>query len=155
VLNVRRGDYTKAVNQQTLGLASAAYYARALRLLRRLGVSGPVFVVSDELDLAMAELADIPDLQPIAPPAGTDLIEIVLAMSRAHAMVMANSTFSWWAAWLGDRPDRPVIAPRPWFNTLRLSERDLLLPHWVSLEARDVTGEPGATDLAVAAGESA
>jgi hypothetical protein len=62
----------------------------------------------------------------------------MVAMSRAHALVMGNSTFSWWAGWLGDRPDRPVFAPRPWVAAQDGVERDLLPPHWLTLDARDL-----------------
>jgi hypothetical protein len=139
VLNVRRGDYKSPEVRGSHGLASAAYYARGLDLVRRLGAEGPVYVVSDEIDVAMSELAGLGDLCAIDPPPGTDHLETILAMSRAGAIVMANSTFSWWAAWIGDRPGRPVVAPRPFFNALGKSARDLLMPHWIALESRDLT----------------
>jgi hypothetical protein len=134
ILNLRRGDYRQPDLQLVHGLATRAYYERGLGLLRAQGYNGPVFVFSDEVDVAMDELSGIdPQLEPIDPPPGTHPLEILLAMSRADSMVMANSSFSWWAAWLGDRPDRLVIGPRPWFTDTRIDDRDLLLPGWLTL----------------------
>lgn len=147
ILNVRRGDYRDPALAEYHGIATRDYYARGLDLVRRLGVEGPVYVASDELDAVMEELAGLADLRPIAPPKGTDVLEVIIAMSRADAIVMGNSAFSWWAAWLGDRPGRPVIGPRPWFASPKIDSRDLLLPHWITLDARQFAEGP-ATDTA-------
>ena len=98
VLNVRRGDYRQPELQRTHGLATRSYYERALRMLRAQGFTGPAFVFSDETDVAMDELKGIdPWLEPIDPPTGTHPLEILLAMSKADAITMGNSSFSWWA----------------------------------------------------------
>jgi hypothetical protein len=54
-------------------------------------------------------------------------------MSDASHLIIGNSTFSWWAAFLRDRPGRTVIAPRPWIDYKRFNERDLLPPDWITL----------------------
>jgi hypothetical protein len=138
VLNVRRGDYRDPDLQRVHGLATRSYYERALRMLRAQGFGGPALVVSDEIDIALEELDGIDaQLEPLEAPPGTHPLEIMLTMSGADAMVMGNSSFSWWAAWLGHREDRPVIGPRPWFADPALNERDLLLPGWLTLASRD------------------
>lgn len=133
-LNVRRGDYVLPEQQRIQGLATRDYYARALHHLRRMGFDGKVYVASDSLDLALAELAALGEVVPIDPPAGTNPFEVLLLLSRADALVAANSTFSWWAGFLGERPDTVVIAPRPWLTRSDISTRDLLPKNWLTLD---------------------
>ena len=134
VLNVRRGDYLVAKNYSHHGIASASYYYRALELIQRLGLDGPIYVASDSIDVAMEELASIDNLLPLVPPPGVNPLEVLLLLSRSDAFVAANSTFSWWAAFLGERPGQIVIAPRPWFSSFGLDTRDLLPPSWLTLD---------------------
>jgi hypothetical protein len=133
VLNVRRGDYLMPANQRLIGLATRDYYAEALAVLRASGIDGTVYVASDSLEDAMRELKGLGDLSPIEVPAGTDPFETLVLLSRADAFVAANSSFSWWAAYLGTRPGRPVIAPRPWFTDSEVDDRDLLPGSWLTL----------------------
>jgi hypothetical protein len=133
VLHLRRTDYLDPEVRAFHGVATRAYYARALRHLRALGMSGEVYVMSDALEASMAELEGLAELTPIDPPRGTNPIESLLVLARADALVAGNSSFSWWGGVLGERPDRPVIAPRPWFSA-PVDTRDLLLPAWLTLD---------------------
>lgn len=134
VLNLRRGDYVLPEQQRVQGLAMREYYARSLTHLRRMGFDGTVFVASDSLDVALAELDGLADLVPIDPPVGTNYVEVLLVLSRADAFVAANSTFSWWAGFLGERPGHVVIAPRPWLTQSDIDTRDLLPKNWLTLD---------------------
>lgn len=137
VLNLRRGDYLHPTHNSVHGVIGPTYYRQALSILRRLGYDGNIYVASDSLDIAMAELAGLPGLLPINPPSHTDPIEVLVLLSRADAFVAANSTFSWWAAYLGEQRGRTVIAPRPWYAVPTLPTHDLLPPTWLTL------GDPG------------
>lgn len=136
VLHVRRGDYLHPGAQGYHGLAGARFYRDALSVLRGMGFDGPVLLFSDDLAAAERELDGLGDLRPQRHP-GLDAVDEMLLMSRAPAFVTANSSFSWWAAWLGDRPGRPVVSPRPWFDDAANDARDLLPHHWLTLDRRD------------------
>ena len=57
--------------------------------------------------------------------------ELRLMMSCKH-FIIANSTFSWWGAWLSNNPNKYVIAPTPWFNTF--TKQYSLCPNWIHLK---------------------
>lgn len=133
-LNVRRGDYMEPRQRGIQGLAKRGYYERSLRHLRRLGLDGPVFVASDSLEDVLVELKGIADFVPIAPPSEANPLEVMLLLARADGLVAANSSFSWWAGFLGDRPDHVVVAPRPWFTRSDFDTRDLLPRSWLTLD---------------------
>jgi hypothetical protein len=131
-VHVRRGNYTTLPG---MGLAGNDYYQQAIDLLRAVSGSMPLVVFSDDLASAreLAVFCRAEDLHFIESPPDGRPIETILAMSLCHHIVTANSSFSWWAAWLGDRPGRRVICPRPWLNDTSFDERDLLPAHWLTL----------------------
>ncbi|MFN9388250.1 MAG: alpha-1,2-fucosyltransferase, partial [Betaproteobacteria bacterium] len=53
-------------------------------------------------------------------------------MSMCKHQIIANSSFSWWGAWLNEDPDKIVIAPRHWFSN-GMDDRDLTPPQWIRL----------------------
>ena len=133
-LHVRRGDYTLPEQQKKQGLATPAYYQRSLAYLRRLGLDGPVHLATDSPDAVREEFEGMGDFLPIDPPPGSNPLEVVLILSRLDGLVIANSSFSWWAGFIGERPGRVVIAPRPWFTQTNFDTRDLLPPDWLTVD---------------------
>lgn len=134
-VHVRRGDYLRVGARDYHGVAGHRFYRAAIDTLRRMGYAGPVYLFSDDLVMARREFADLKFIEPhsLQP---LEALDEMLLMSRAAALVTANSSFSWWAGWLGDRPNRPVIAPRPWFDDPAIDTRDLVPPHWLTLDRR-------------------
>ena len=135
-LHVRRGDYLTLAS--TYGHVAPDYYRRALSHIRTLGNDGPVLLYSDDPYGAAAFLAGVVDFdEVVVPPADSISLDSLVAMSGSAALIIANSTYSWWAAFVGDAPQRPVIAPRPMWASKNLPEpRDALLPNWMTLDAR-------------------
>ena len=128
-VHVRRGDYAKV---SEFGLLGPAYYEAAIERVREHGVTGPIWLFSDEPDIARSALGRYADeASAVTSPDGP--ATEVLAMSYAAGNVIANSTFSWWGAWMGE-PDRPVIAPEPWFTAGPRVE-GLIPPQWTTLPA--------------------
>ena len=134
-VHVRRGDYQN--NRRALefhGLAGFDFYDRALRLVKRLDGEHPVVLFSDDLAQSTALMGEISaDFLPLKAPPDASPLEVMVLMSLATSAVIANSSFSWWAAWLNDNITKTVIAPRPWFNDTHLIERDLLPSHWITV----------------------
>lgn len=130
-VHVRRGDYVKL--REVYEIPGARYYQRAVALLKQVTGINQVVVFSDEtvlakkLGLGASEYLGPADL----PHPGDNL----LLMSEASGFAAANSSFSWWAAFLAEPKNRLNIFPRPWFSGDRHSTRDLLEPSWLTLGA--------------------
>jgi hypothetical protein len=134
-LHVRRGDYLTLAS--TYGHVSPDYYARGLAILRRMEHEGPVWLFSDEPAGARGFLEGVHVDRLIEPPGETTSLDSMVAMSGTRALVIANSTYSWWAAFLRQEEGRPVVAPRPMWATSSVPEpRDALLPGWVTVDSR-------------------
>lgn len=133
-VHLRRGDY--ASSSQTLavhGLCGMDYYERAARLMRRCVPGCRFHVFSDDLEAAREMFSGWSDATVMEPRSQE---EDLLLMSRCQHHIIANSSFSWWAAWLDDRPESIVVAPRNWFarpRLLRTHVLDLFPAHWVLL----------------------
>ena len=112
VVHIRRGDYK---NEDTFGLLGREYYRHAFSLLDSLGSSKNVWLFSDEPDLAVnvLQLDDTMNLR-VIPEMGINSGQLLEIMKLGSAYVIANSTFSWWAAFLSDADK--VVAPKSWFK---------------------------------------
>ena len=58
-------------------------------------------------------------------------IEDLYLMSQCRHNIIANSSFSWWGAWLNDHPDKTVIAPKKWFHKGPKDTFDLYPDSWI------------------------
>lgn len=130
-LHVRRGDYVAA---GPYGACPPDYYRRAVDLLaNRSAAALTCFVFSNDPDWARDNLdlgqeTVIVDLNTEA----TGHFDMHLQSLCTHN-VIANSTFSWWAAWLNDNPAKTVIAPRRWFAEGKPDNPDICPPDWIRL----------------------
>ena len=130
-IHVRRGDY---VGNAGIGTLSVSYYEAAAKALRSRGaIWDAVWIFSDDSALVENEFAGFLDgkerLVFVKPPSETHDFESLLLLSRSSYMVIANSTFSWWAATLGN-PDKDVACPSKWFAHIE-DPLDLYPQSWI------------------------
>lgn len=121
-LHVRRGDYVQLA--ETLGVCGLGYYHAAMRQMReRLG--NPVFYVfSDDIPWTREAFAGESDCRFVEEPWGNSACDMMLMATCRHHII-ANSTYSWWGAWLDPNPDKTVIAPARWLTS---GERTDIVP---------------------------
>jgi hypothetical protein len=134
-VHVRRGDYVtgKAAGKMA-GSCTPGYYARAVALMARLVPGATFFVFSDEPEEAGRMLA-FADPVVVAGP-GDRPAEDMALMAACRHHIIANSSFSWWGAWLDPSPKKTVIAPRLWFAPAYLRKTytfDLYDPDWIAV----------------------
>ena len=133
-LHVRRGDYLHPETREVHGIVGSDYYQQALRIVCATHGDMEIKVFSDDVESARKLLANFDrPMQFIQPSPDSSPLENVLLLSKSNAIVAANSAFSWWAAWLGHRPDRTVVVPKRWFITKPFVEKDLFLPTWIAI----------------------
>lgn len=135
-VHIRQGDYLDPVVAEKHGNVTGDYVERALGTLEALGHGGRVVLFSDRPETAKALSPRFADALVVEPPSDSHPIESINLMAIAPALVTSNSSFSWWGGFLGERPGRTVICPRPWFGALRNDTRDLLMPGWLTVERR-------------------
>ena len=132
-LHIRRGDYvSNAAAASVHGTCDLGYYERAVAYLREAtGVDPVLFVFSDDLDWVASNLRLPYQMHLIRDnDAFTNYEDLRLMMACRHHIV-ANSSFSWWGAWLDGRPDSITIAPARWFAGDTPDARDLVPQRWV------------------------
>jgi hypothetical protein len=105
-LHLRRKDYEHRL--------SAAYYAAALEIVRAKVRQPSLFVFGDDLDWARRELRLPADAQFVDHNGEARNYEDLWLMTQCRHAIIANSSFSWWGAWLNDAPGRTVVAPAVW-----------------------------------------
>jgi hypothetical protein len=126
-IHIRRGDYRVA--SKVFGLLGKRYYQLAIQRMKDLQPNREFWVFSDEPDSALQILSTDTGVKfrVIRPPLGSDPAETLLLMSMCSGHIVANSSFSWWGAFLGS--GGPVIAPDEWFLGSPEPE-DLIPPYW-------------------------
>ena len=137
-VHVRRGDFvSNPVTAAHHGIPSLGYYRRAMDYVAS-RVADPVFYVfSDDHDWVRDNLRHAAPLVPMTVNGPERGFRDIQLMSACKHYILANSSFSWWGAWMNASSDRIVIAPTPWFLDKGLDTRDLLPPDWIVMPAHD------------------
>ena len=138
-LHIRRGDYVADLKENKIhGVLSLDYYYRCIEKLTRI-VRNPYFIVfSDEPQWAISNLSlsyPITFVEHDSNELSRDIEDLRL-MSQCKHHIIANSSFSWWGAWLNPRNAKMVIAPKQWFTKeglMSMRVDDLLPNSWIVL----------------------
>lgn len=132
-IHIRRGDYV--VNEKVrreFGPCPVDYYRRAMAKLSETVINPTYVVFSDDIAWVKGNLPLPADTLYVS---GDDIsaVEDLMLMSQCTHHIIANSTFSWWGAWLNQNPSKQVVAPTPWLDNGHIKEADLLPPEWLQL----------------------
>ena len=124
-LHVRRGDYITSNGYHPV--QSIEYYQKAIE---KIGKYDYIFVFSDDIQWCKDNLKFN---NMIFMDGFTDVEDLYL-MSMCKHNIIANSSFSWWGAWLNSNPNKIVIAPNKWFgDRANLNESDIIPINWIRL----------------------
>ncbi len=111
------------------------YYREAIRRVRE-KVENPVFFVfSDDPDYAREMLGDLGEAVYVTHNTGAESYRDMQLMSRCRHHIIANSTFSWWGAWLDPWPGKTVCAPARWLQgDDRVTAGQILPADWIKID---------------------
>ena len=128
-LHVRRGDSTIPVEGKVV--LQKEYYANAIALIKERFVDPTFFVFSDDIPFVKQNLGLDPGTVFVDHNGTFAAHEDLRLMSCCQHHIIANSTFSWWGAWLNPRADKVVIAPRRWFLGIDNYHPNLFARDWI------------------------
>jgi len=127
-VHVRRGDYQS--EKLFKNICNADYYKRALYLIDRIVKDAKIYVFSNDIKWCKDVFSDYNVNYVENNVKNNSYIDMHL-MSLCKHHIVANSTFSWWGAWLGEYENTYVIAPQRWHNG-KMSE-DIIPKRWIRI----------------------
>lgn len=129
-LHIRRGDY---VNNALYASCSIIYYQLALEHIAKQFPDITVYVFSDDPAWVKDNLkTSFPTSYMTHNGPAKDYLDLVL-MSHCRHHIIANSSFSWWGAWLGKHENGIVIAPKTWYNDSSFQAGHILPSSWIAM----------------------
>jgi hypothetical protein len=135
-LHVRRGD--SMIPREGRVVLPMKYYSDVISIIKERVVDPVFFVFSDDMAFVKQTLPRDGKMVFVEHNDDFNAQEDLRLMSSCHHHIIANSTFSWWGAWLSARPDKIVIAPKHWYNAEDTCYPDLLPPSWILADVATV-----------------
>lgn len=136
-IHIRRGDYINDLTtQQYHGNCSVEYYLEAIALVATKVNDMKLFFFSDDSEWVKEQFESLPYPKIFVDHnAGESSWKDMLLMCSCKHNIIANSSFSWWAAWLNTNPQKMVVAPKKWFvkSEADMNTSDLIPPQWIRL----------------------
>jgi hypothetical protein len=134
-IHIRRGDYiTNTIVRDKFGVCELDYYRRSIDYMSS-RLDNPLFVVfSDDFEWVRNNFKMGGNFKYATHNVGIRDFEDLRLMSLCKHNIIANSTFSWWAAWLNPNPHKIVVCPSPAFDKLNISDDDFYPCEWVRLQ---------------------
>ena len=131
-MHVRRGDYVTNKKNAYIGACSLDYYRAAITKINSM-VDKPIFYVfSDDFNWAKNNLILDSKSVFISHNTGKESYNDMRLMSLCKHHIIANSSFSWWGAWLNQNAEKIVIAPKYWFAG-DMNDIDLVPSNWLKM----------------------
>jgi len=133
-LHIRRGDYLAKGFNKVYAFCDEKYYHDAIEFFSNRIKNPTFYIFSNELDWVRSNLKIFDEVDVVfvdnSTQVNANLLDMYL-MSLCKHNIIANSTFSWWGAWLNRNTEKIVIAPEHWYNgDLNKTTIDLIPPTW-------------------------
>ena len=134
-LHIRRGDYvSNSEYNATHGTCSLSYYKTAVSyLLKNIGKNFTIFAFSDDPEWVYSNLKLPVDIRFVNNNSSEYSYEDLRLMSECNHNIIANSSFSWWGAWLNTNNKKIVIAPSKWYANQHIKNVDIIPPNWIKI----------------------
>jgi len=133
-LHVRRTHYVPSPPQKEIhGTCPPEYIFSAIQYIREKVANPAFFIFSDDIQWCRDNLQLTEETRFIDFNTGRNSFRDMHLMSLCKHNIIANSSFSWWAAWLNGNKDKTVIAPRRWFLDKSVNTQDLPPESWIRI----------------------
>jgi hypothetical protein len=134
-LHIRRGDYiSNSAYNSIHGTCSLNYYTNAVNyLIDKIGVNFKVFAFSDDPEWVSSNLKLPVDICFVKNNSSEYNYEDLRLMSECNHNIIANSSFSWWGAWLNTNHNKTVITPSKWYADKSTKNADITPSNWVKI----------------------
>ena len=130
-IHVRRGDY---VGNKAHEVVTKDYYNQCIAEISKIKDIGEIYVFSDDIEWCRNNLSfDFPTVFVDDSYSGVAGEGHMYLMSRCKYFIIANSSFSWWGAWLSLFEDKIVICPKQWFPDASIDTSDLIPGEWIRI----------------------
>lgn len=131
-VHIRRGDYVASASTNAFhGVCSLDYYHQGLRIVSEGLLNPHCYVFSDDPEWVRAHFTATLPMSVVDIHGPDKAHEDLRLMAACKHFVIANSSLSWWGAWLGSYPGKRVVAPKQWFQSSVQDARDLIPSDWV------------------------
>jgi hypothetical protein len=131
-LHIRRGDYiSNPTTNSVHGVCSLRYYQECVQVLNEKVGDVSLFVFSDDPVWVKENLSYKYSMIFVNHNGVEHAFEDMHLMSLCQHNIIANSSFSWWGAWLNNNPHKVVLAPKHWFRKEDIDTKDLIPDNWI------------------------
>ena len=135
-IHIRRGDYANDLTTKDyFGIFGPEYYQKAMKIIAEKVKNPHLFVFSDDHDWVKKNIV-LPYPTTYVDHNNADKnYEDLRLMSGCKHFIIANSSFSWWGAWLSQNPNKLVVGPKKWFNNVKKSVKtdDIMPDDWIKI----------------------
>lgn len=131
-IHIRRGDYTNNLTKEVHGTLDLSYYKKAIQFFKT-NIPSPKFYIFSDDTISAAQGLQSKEVNVLSGEVSSNHFEDLFLMSQCRHNIIANSSFSWWGAWLNNNPDKIVVAPKNWFNQGPKDTQDLIPESWTVL----------------------
>jgi hypothetical protein len=128
-VHIRRGDYLKAETMAFHGILPTSYYQQAVTIIDKKVLNSHYFVFSDDPEWCESNLPFLEDRVTIVKN-NSNVWEDMYLMSICKHHIIANSSYSWWGAWLNKNTNKIVVAPSKWFAN---EPTDIVPEGWIKI----------------------
>jgi len=133
-VHIRRGDYVHVAKTNTLhGICSMEYYMQAINLMVDKIDNPSFFFFSDDMDWVKENISIAATTYFVDANDDAHNYEDMRLMSHCKHHIIANSSFSWWGAWLNPNENKIVVAPKQWINRTDIDTNELIPDTWIRL----------------------
>ncbi|MBA3665079.1 MAG: alpha-1,2-fucosyltransferase [Bacteroidetes bacterium] len=131
-IHVRRGDFITLKNAHEFhGGCDMTYYSKAIEKINSLTNDPVFFIFSDDISWCKSRFSFIHNAHFIENEPAKKSAQDLFLMSYCKHNIIANSSYSWWAAWLNSNPNHKVLMPSSWYKEIKSDTIDIVSENWI------------------------